>query len=537
MDELQDHGDRQVPAGALDLAVNVFGPPPEWLTDRLSGVDLTAYPDPTPALDAVASRHRVSPRECLLVNGAAEAFWMLAQALRPRLAACVHPSFTAPEAALRSAGVPVQRVPRDPADGFTLDPRSVPEQADLVVLGRPDNPTGRVEDLEVLASLARPGRVVVVDEAFADFWPDASGVYGAGLPGVVAVRSLTKLWGLAGLRVGYLLAEPDLARRLDEVRQPWPVNALAVHATTWLCPAEEERRARAGRVAEARHGLLEELASLPVQVWPSPANYLLVRSELPDLRARLLDRGVAVRRGETFPGLDSTFVRITIHPDPQARATLVARLRDALSGAPEPPARPGVAASDVTGHRRPPVGRTLVLGGARSGKSRHAQRLLADCAEVLYVAPGPVPDGGDSDWAARVDAHRRDRPDGWTTLETDDVPAALERATQPVLVDCLATWLAAVMGAAGAWESADGDSSWQQSVDAEVDRLLKAWRSASVPVVAVSNEVGSGVVPGTRSGVLFRDALGRLNRRVADLTDDVRLVVAGRVQRLEEERA
>ncbi|HEU5454796.1 MAG TPA: bifunctional adenosylcobinamide kinase/adenosylcobinamide-phosphate guanylyltransferase [Nocardioides sp.] len=180
--------------------------------------------------------------------------------------------------------------------------------------------------------------------------------------------------------------------------------------------------------------------------------------------------------------------------------------------------------------------RTLVLGGARSGKSRHAQRLLADCPQVLYVAPGPVPDDTDSDWAARVAAHRRSRPEGWSTLETDDVPDAIETATRPVLVDCLATWLAGVMGTAGAWESADGDTAWHETVDLEVERLLKAWQSASVPVVAVSNEVGSGVVPGTRSGVLFRDALGRLNRQVADLTDDVRLVVAGRVQLLEDER-
>ena len=536
MDELQDHGDRQVPADALDLAVNVLGPPPEWLSERLAAVDLTRYPDPAPALDAVAARHGVSPRECLLVNGAAEAFWMLAQALRPRLAACVHPSFTAPEAALRSAGVPVERVPRDPAKDFALDPRAVPQRADLVVLGRPDNPTGRTEDLDVLAALTRPGRVVVVDEAFADFLPDASGVYAAGLPGVVCVRSLTKLWGLAGLRVGYLLAEPALARRLDEVRQPWPVNALAVHATTVLCPAEGERRERAEGIAAARRGLLEALAALPLEVWPSPANYLLVRSGLTDLRSRLLDRGVAVRRGETFPGLDSTFVRITVHPDREARTTLVTALNDALEDAPDPAARPR-AATTAAARRVGPIERTLVLGGARSGKSRHAQRLLADCAEVLYVAPGPVPDDRDSDWAARVEAHRRDRPEGWTTLETDDVPAAIENATQPVLVDCLATWLAEVMGTAGAWESADGDTTWHMTVDDEVERLLKAWRSASVPVVAVSNEVGSGVVPGTRSGVLFRDALGRLNRRVADLTDDVRLVVAGRVQRLEDERA
>ena len=535
MDELHDHGDRHVPAGALDLAVNVLAPSPAWLTDRLSEVDLTAYPDPGPGREAVAARHGVSPQECLLVNGAAEAFWMLAQALRPRLAACVHPSFTAPEAALRSAGVPVERVLRDPADGFALDPGSVPERADLVVLGRPDNPTGRTEDLDVLAALTRPGRVVVVDEAFAEFWPDASGVYAEGLPGVVCVRSLTKIWGLAGLRVGYLLAEPALARRLDEVRQPWPVNALAVRATTLLCPAEEERRERADRIGAARRELLTELSGLPLEVWPSPANFLLIRTGLGDLRSRLLERGVAVRRGETFPGLDSTFVRVTVHPEPVGRAALVDALGDALEGAPEPVTGPAVATS--AGTRRLPVERTLVLGGARSGKSRHAQRLLADSAKVLYVAPGPVPDAIDSDWAARVVEHRRNRPAGWTTLETDDVPAALESATQPVLVDCLATWLAGVMDAAGAWESSDGDTAWHEKVDVEVERLLKAWRSASVRVVAVSNEVGSGVVPGTRSGVLFRDALGRLNRQVADLTDDVRLVVAGRVQRLEDERA
>jgi adenosylcobinamide kinase/adenosylcobinamide-phosphate guanylyltransferase len=178
-----------------------------------------------------------------------------------------------------------------------------------------------------------------------------------------------------------------------------------------------------------------------------------------------------------------------------------------------------------------------VLGGARSGKSRHAQRLLADEADVLYVAPGPVPDGDDSDWADRVARHRRDRPERWTTLETTDVATVLETAEHPVLVDCLATWLAAAMGAAGAWESEDGDTDWQGRLDAEVARLLDAWRAASVPVVAVSNEVGFGVVPGTRSGVLFRDALGRLNQEVAELSDDVRLVVAGRVLRLEGERA
>ena len=525
MDPLHDHGDRQVPAGALDLAVNVLGPPPGWLLEELRDVDLVGYPDPGPAVAALAARHRTTPGRCLVLHGAAEAFSLVAQALRPRLAACVHPSFTAPEAALRAAGVPVHRVLRDPADDFALDPAAVPEEADLVVLGRPDNPTGRLDPVEAVAALARPGRVLVVDEAFADFLPDAQGLHRSGIPGLLCVRSLTKLWGIAGLRVGYLLGPDTLLARLAAVRQPWPVGSPALRAATLLAGAEDERLLRAHRVADDRAVLLEALTALPLTVWPSPANFLLLRSARPDLRARLLERGVAVRRGDTFPGLDDHHVRVSVHPDPAVRAALLTALERVL---------PEGDADVRAGDRPAPTGhRTLVLGGARSGKSRHAQQLLADRADVLYVAPGPVPDGSDADWAARVAAHQRDRPDTWTTCETTDVPAALEAADRPVLVDCLATWLAAAMAQAGAWESADGDTGWQQALDDQVDRLVGAWRSVRVPVVAVSNEVGSGVVPGTRSGVLFRDALGRLNRRLADASEDVRLVVAGRVQRLE----
>jgi histidinol-phosphate aminotransferase len=529
MDALHDHGDRQVPAGALDLAVNVLGPPPAWLLQELRAVDLAAYPDDTAAVAALAARHRTTPGRCLVLAGAAEAFWLLAQALRPRLAACVHPSFTAPEAALRSAGVPVHRVVREADRDFVLDTAQVPEEADLVVLGRPDNPTGRSEEVATVAALARPGRVVVVDEAFAEFLADADGLHGSGIPGLVCVRSLTKLWGLAGLRVGYLLGEESLVDRLRSVRQPWPVAAPALRAAELLAGAEEERQERARAVAAARDDLVASLSSLPLTVWASPANFVLVRSEQPGLRQRLLEHGVAVRRGETFPGLDEHVVRVAVHPDPAVRAALVTALGRVL-GSGKGDVR--TSAPVRRGHRGHGGHRTLVLGGARSGKSIHAQDLMAHHDDVLYVAPGPVPDGSDADWAARVDAHRRDRPATWTTVETVDVAAVLAGADRPVLVDCLATWLSEVMGAAGAWESADGDSGWSDRVDAEVARLESAWSTARVPVVAVTNEVGSGVVPATRAGVLFRDALGRLNRRLADASDDVRLVVAGRVQQL-----
>ncbi|WP_228386693.1 aminotransferase class I/II-fold pyridoxal phosphate-dependent enzyme [Ornithinicoccus halotolerans] len=345
---LHDHGDRQVPPGATDLAVNVWPGPPAWLVDELAALDLAGYPDTSAARAVAAGRHGLSPEQCLLTNGAAEAFWALAHALRPRRAACVHPSFTAPEAALRSTGTEVRRVLRRARDDFALDPAHVPEDADLLVLGRPDNPTGRLEPVEVVRALTRPGRVVVVDEAFAEFLPDATGVAGADLPGVLSVRSLTKVWGLAGLRVGYLTGAADLVARVAGALQPWPVSTPAAHAVARLChpDAEPERAVRAARVQDAREALLARLRETgltapeagpasdgaPLSVWPSPANYVLLRGPLPDLRERLLEHGLAARRCTTFPGLDGRYVRVAVPLQEAVRERLVSALRELLPG-------------------------------------------------------------------------------------------------------------------------------------------------------------------------------------------------------------
>jgi histidinol-phosphate/aromatic aminotransferase/cobyric acid decarboxylase-like protein len=331
---LREHGDRQVPDGAVDLAVNVWGPPPDWVLAAAGGADVSRYPDAAAGEAAAAARHGRLPAEVLAVNGAAEAFWALAHALRPRLAACVHPSFTAPEAALRSAGVAVHRVARDPASGFVLDPAAVPDAADLVVLGRPDNPTGRVEPIGTVAALARPGRLVVVDEAFLEFHPGAGGLASRpDLPGVVAVRSLTKLWAVPGLRVGYLVGPAGVVARVRAALQPWPVSAPAARLLEVLCPAEAARASRAGEVARARESLAAALAAVPrLRVWPGTANFLLLRHEAVDLRRRLLADGLAVRRADTFPGLDAAFVRVAVHPDRVVRERLVAALHGIGTG-------------------------------------------------------------------------------------------------------------------------------------------------------------------------------------------------------------
>jgi adenosylcobinamide kinase/adenosylcobinamide-phosphate guanylyltransferase len=172
--------------------------------------------------------------------------------------------------------------------------------------------------------------------------------------------------------------------------------------------------------------------------------------------------------------------------------------------------------------------RILVTGGVRSGKSRHAEQLLADRPEVVYVAPGPMPTGEDLEWAARVADHRSRRPGHWRTVETTDLAPAIAPRT-PTLVDCLGTWLTAVVDELDGWTSAP--ESWRPELDRRVGALAAAVADAG-EVVLVTNEVGLGVVPAHASGRLFRDLLGEVNQRVATVCDEVHLVVAGRVLRL-----
>ncbi|MBO2528331.1 MAG: adenosylcobinamide kinase [Thermobifida sp.] len=173
--------------------------------------------------------------------------------------------------------------------------------------------------------------------------------------------------------------------------------------------------------------------------------------------------------------------------------------------------------------------RVLVTGGARSGKSSEAELRLLGEPEVLYVATGPAPDPhADAAWAQRVAAHRSRRPAWWRTVETTDVAAVLAEADGAVLFDCVGTWLAHVMGECGMWaDEVPADA--EQRLEERIDALVAAWRTSAAYVVAVTNEVGSGVVPPTVSGGLFRDWLGRVNQRLAAESEEVVLVTAGRV--------
>lgn len=332
---LRYHGDAALAAGLLDFAVNVQGAgPPDWLRDVLACQlgDLGRYPSADQdraAREVVARRHGRSPAEVLPVNGAAEAFALLGR-LQPRLAAVVHPSFTEPELLLRQAGIIVERIllPKP----FALADAEIPEAADLVVLGNPTNPTSVLHPAAAIHALRRPGRLIVVDEAFADAVPgESESVAGERAADVLVVRSLTKTWSLAGLRCGYLLGAPEVLARLTRGRPPWPVNTLALTALveTATPRALAEVADRAWSIAADRTAMINRLTELGIAVHtPAAAPFVLV--EMHDgerVRVGLRRRGVAVRRCDTFPGLGADWLRFAVRPPGQVDQ-LATALRD-----------------------------------------------------------------------------------------------------------------------------------------------------------------------------------------------------------------
>ncbi|MGW8061338.1 Rv2231c family pyridoxal phosphate-dependent protein CobC [Streptomyces ziwulingensis] len=325
--DLRHHGDAEVRddgAALVDLAVNVRADtPPVWLREHVAATlgSLAAYPDGRAARAAVAARHGLPVERVLLTAGAAEAFVLLARALEVRRPVVVHPQFTEPEAALRGAGHRVGRVLLRETDGFRLDAATVPEDADLVVIGNPTNPTSVLHRADTITRLARPGRTLVVDEAFMDAVPgEREALAGrTDVPGLVVLRSLTKTWGLAGLRIGYVLAAPRTVAELERAQPLWPVSTPALAAAE-ACVAPRalaEAAHAAHRVAADRARLvtgLEEFAAAGLRVaGPAEAPFVLVRLPHADaVRHRLRDLGYAVRRGDTFPGLGAEWLRLAV---------------------------------------------------------------------------------------------------------------------------------------------------------------------------------------------------------------------------------
>ena len=305
----------------LDFAVNVRASgPPSWLVERLAArlADLGRYPNPTDelrAIDAVAARHGRSVDDVVLLAGVSEGFALLAN-LRPRLAALIAPSFTEPEAALAAAGVPFRHVVLPPP--FHLAGAHVPDEADLVVVGNPTNPTSVLHPRDQILALRRPGRIVVVDEAFADAIPgEPDSLAGESLPDVVVLRSLTKTWALAGLRVGYALGAREVLDRMTVRRPHWPMATLQLEAIAACSSPEALAEAERGaqRLTTLRDAMVCGLTSIGLDVIDGCAPFVLFTVPDAELMRKHLDgKGIAVRRCDTFVGLDGEYLRAAVRP-------------------------------------------------------------------------------------------------------------------------------------------------------------------------------------------------------------------------------
>jgi len=372
-DVMKIHGDQAARGADLDFAVNVRHPaPPTWLQEALAHRlrDLGAYPwEEQETREAIAGFHGCDPSEIMLLNGVAEGFSLLPQIFGGSRelhgggraitrgdvasrrgegirAAVVHPSFTEPDIALTSANISVARIIRwSLADGDW--PGVIPDDANLVVVGNPTNPTGVLHRREDIERALIPGRIVLVDEAFMDMAmsgpidkgdaarSEGQSEYQGECPeslvsrrpaGVVVARSLTKTFSVAGLRCGYFVGDADVIERLSYGRPPWAVGTLALEAMRQAVSPRGNEWSRHDKeeMMRNRSAMVEALTGADWKVYPSAAPFMLVvppgrygpasPESTRHLTQELAARGIAVRRTDTFPGLDGTALRLAVRP-------------------------------------------------------------------------------------------------------------------------------------------------------------------------------------------------------------------------------
>ncbi|MEJ5929106.1 Rv2231c family pyridoxal phosphate-dependent protein CobC [Corynebacterium sp. H128] len=325
-DPYRFHGDVEARGARVDFAVNVRGSkPPEWLQRVLIDAigDLASYPDASDenaARKAVAQLHGVAPESVLLLSGAAEGFALLPK-LRPQAVALIHPGFTEPNVVFEAANIPVHNVILPPP--FELEGVVELGDTDMVVVGNPTNPTGVLHDKNDLLALAQ-GKFLVVDEAFLDVTDDSESLCAtaASRTDLLVLRSFTKTWAIAGLRCGYAIAHPAVVAKLERGRAQWPLGTLQLRAIAAIAlGAVDDVEKERGIIAAERATMTEALGRAGFEIASATqAPFVLVRPPATDaaaaeeLRLKLKAAGIAIRRCDTFPGLDHSYWRLAVRP-------------------------------------------------------------------------------------------------------------------------------------------------------------------------------------------------------------------------------
>ncbi|MEJ5920212.1 Rv2231c family pyridoxal phosphate-dependent protein CobC [Corynebacterium sp. H78] len=359
-DLLRYHGDVASRTATIDFAVNVRGSMPDWLTHALTDSlgELSSYPDP--ALDAkvrtaLATNHGVHADNILLLSGAAEGFSLLPDLLVDESSqsntppAIVYPQFTEPEVAFAAADVTPEQVITDkPWDIAQVS--SSTRRWPMLVVGNPTNPTSLVHSRADVLALRGHTDLLVVDEAFMDVIhsgdypggvdPSVAGCVNDELAGetqgeLLVLRSMTKTWALAGLRCGYAIGTPETLARLAKRRPAWPMGTIQMRAMLAIAthgPAELPTIRDA--IKAERKDMVDILRDAEWSVAPGQGPFVLATPPVANAevaREYLHDRGIAVRRCDTFPGLDSSWWRLAVRESAQVR-TLVAAVHSYVKG-------------------------------------------------------------------------------------------------------------------------------------------------------------------------------------------------------------
>lgn len=312
----------------LDFSSNMnpWGPPKQVqeIIYRAMG-DLIHYPDPASRelKQQIAHTYDVPVDSITIGNGAAELIDLAVRVDKIPRAALVEPCFSEYAEALQKTGSKIVPLQLQASDHFNVRAAKLApilERTDGIILGHPNNPTGRLLDSDVLELLRESGKRIILDEAFIDFIPDEENhsqlQRAAGSRNLAVIRSMTKFYSIPGIRLGFMVAHPDRIREVEALRVPWSVNVFAQRVGESLLQDEAFKKRTLDWLRAENPWLSEQLASLGFTVFPSVVNYLLVR--LPDgwtaqaMQREMGQRGILIRNAARFPGLNERYVRLAV---------------------------------------------------------------------------------------------------------------------------------------------------------------------------------------------------------------------------------
>lgn len=314
------------PGVTLDFSVNTnpLGMPEEIRLALIARVDeFKLYPDPRcrELCDAISRNEDVPPEWVLCGNGAADLIYRLCYALKPNKALVCAPTFSEYECALEQVGCEVSHFILEAGNGFALTAdikKLLTPDVDILFLCNPNNPTGQLISKYVLTSVLHRAQenntTVIIDECFFDFTDDGISCkeYLRDMPGLVVLKAFTKMYAMAGLRLGYLLSsDMELLSKVCAAAQCWSVSVPAQIAGTAALSCTDWQKKTRRLVTQERCFLTNALGETGIKVFASSANYLLLHSMSP-LYEPLLRKGILIRRCGNFKGLDETYYRIGV---------------------------------------------------------------------------------------------------------------------------------------------------------------------------------------------------------------------------------